>query len=404
MSWHWSLLFPIAVYSVGQHSGQHSKSSIYLSSWNEDLEVKLNDGMLLQARSEVDMQRILVLKPDVNKSRPVLSVHLMNGLGNQLFQVSALLALALDSNARFSVALPNVKHVCCNRTTYWDSVLRKLRPFLHDGLQKEKSRFLGTSSKNEQSPLKSLKGTCQLEQLPRFDPFDKDCRKATVFNGTWASELTTLAGCQTVVLSGYFQNKRFFSKHLSFLQQLFWDDISVKHARMRLAGLVPHHSKPVVSIHYRFGDYEPNGWVLSDEYYGQGLLEVSRRLRKRPFCLIFSDDASRAWTHSNALDDCDDRALVPAEVDDVSSLYMMSLTEASILADSTFSYWAALLGQKWKQVVVAPQVTDRKADCWSYLGGKINDGTKSDWVMVPAARVSAEELFTEEVFDINGQT
>lgn len=403
----WSLLLSITLPS----SGHSLAASSFLRPQTEGFGAR--QDVFLQQGSEFDVQRLSVLKPDANTSRPVLSVHLMNGLGNQLFQVSALLALALESNSKFSVALPNVKHVCCNRTTYWHTVLRKLGPFLQDGLQPENSRFAGvhqgrvqSSMKSQgrvQSSMKSLGGTCQLEQLSGFDPVDKDCRKATVFNTTWASQLKSLSNCRTVMLSGYFQNKKFFSRHLSFLQQLFWDDVSVKRARKRLADLVPGHGKPVVSIHYRLGDYEPNGWVLSDDYYNQGLSKVGHRLETRPFCLVFSDDAPRAWMHSSSLDGCDGLALVPSEVDDVTSFYMMGLTEASILADSTFAYWAALLGQRWKQIVIAPKLADQRAECWSYLDARAQDSridsnTKPEWLMVPATRVSPEALFLEEVF------
>lgn len=303
MTWLCGLRLSLLCLAVG-----HRPESIFLHHQNKDL-IKVAGttrngplhGMrqreLLQQGSETDMQRILALKPDGSNKRPVLSVYLMNGLGNQLFQISALLALALENNPKFSVALPNVEHVCCNRTTYWHTVFRRLKFLLQDGLQEDSghawsvgslAEFLGLSEARSRYHFNSSGATCQLKQLSKFNPWDKDCRKATTFNATWASRLESLNGCSTIMLSGYFQNQEFFSRHLSFLQRLFWDDASAERARKHLDALTSkRNGKPLVSIHYRLGDYEPNGWVLSDEYYNQGLSEVGKRFGQQPFCLFF---------------------------------------------------------------------------------------------------------------------
>eukprot|EP00747_Dinoflagellata_sp_TGD_P211485 gnl/TRDRNA2_/TRDRNA2_84729_c0_seq1.p1 gnl/TRDRNA2_/TRDRNA2_84729_c0~~gnl/TRDRNA2_/TRDRNA2_84729_c0_seq1.p1 ORF type:complete len:425 (-),score=57.19 gnl/TRDRNA2_/TRDRNA2_84729_c0_seq1:63-1337(-) len=360
------------------------------------------------------------LRPKTHDGRKVLTVALMNGLGNQLFQVATLLAVGLEHQSNFSVVLPNVPQVCCNRSTYWNSVFRKLQPLL--GPRSNASVHIGANGK----PLRPEGGHCVVEQVPGFDPWDKKraCGDATAFSGlSLASRLTRsnstfeqISGCNKVTLYGYFQNSSFFARHLPVLRQLFWDDGSAKKAAARLASLVPDDThkaasitgssltiptrRLVVSIHYRLGDYDPQGWVLEPDYYNQGLDEVRTRLPGRNVtCLIFSDQPDRAWMHSALLSGCDARVLVPKGIDDITSLYMMSLTEASVLADSSFSYWAALLGSgqsRRKKVVVAPQMGGKQSVCFSYLSVS-PAGYEEDWIAVATDSLSPQQLFAQEI-------
>jgi hypothetical protein len=220
-----------------------------------------------------------ILKLGVAKDvkRQMLTVDLMGGLGNQLFQLAALLSYALDSAPKFSVVLPNVQHVCCNRSTYWESVFHKLQPLLAHGSQ----------APNITSASRRLRGEagkkCILEQVPGFDPYDDNCTDATTFDASWVHRLDKQSSCDAVHFYGYFQNPAFFSTRLSLLQDVFWDKGSASLASKHLARLLPGagHDRPMVSVHYRLSDYDRNGWVLDQDYYDAALLQVTRRLGTR---------------------------------------------------------------------------------------------------------------------------
>jgi len=339
----------------------------------------------LSSDSGANSAAVQALSPAAGRGRTVLTAELLNGLGNQLFQVSALLALARDHGPSYAVALPNVSHVG-NRSTYWQTVMRKLQPLLRSGGDLRP----GSSIRN---------GQCTVDQVPSFNALDKDCGKATIFRHDWASVLSGRGSCKGVTLRGYFQDPRYFIRHLPFLRRVFSDQESVEKARRHLAELVPRKG-PVVGLHYRLGDYEPNGWVLDRDYYDEAMREVVQRIGNQTTCLIFSDDPEQAWQRSETLEGCSKRVLVPKNETDVTSFYMMGLTDANVLADSTFSYFAALLGSG-KRVVVAPRMAGPKASCWSYLrSGPPAQMGEPEWLTVQGTALSAGQLVADEILSL----
>jgi len=104
------------------------------------------------------------------------------------------------------------------------------------------------------------------------------------------------------------------------------------------------------SLHLRRGDYVGLGdkyGLLSPAYYRDAIQSIPGAERPRKW-LIFSDDAAEA---AKLADECQDliksEVVVPPEgTDPTESLVLMSLCSANIIANSTFSYWAALLNEK----------------------------------------------------------
>jgi len=354
--------------------------------------------LLQKNRASVDLEAVMDLRPKPGDRKPVLTVHLMHGLGNQLFQIAALLATALQHSSFFSVALPDVERVAFNRTTYWNTVFRKLKPLLRPPTQTQRNEVVANVSNGSHPPFRR-KGECLLQQVPNFNPQSDNCTDATAFHPAWASSSLGHDDCDTVTLYGYFQNKGYFSGYLPLLRNLFWDEASAEKARKRLALLIPSRNQSIVSIHYRLGDYEPNGWVLDSDYYDRALAEIGGRMHQPVVCLIFSDEPQRAWDRTETLQGCEHRILVPRDVDDVTSLYMMGLADGNVLADSTFAYWATLLGKR-KRVVVAPLMQGSKAACWSYLrAGPINS-VDTNWITLPADRLSQAQMFADDIMNV----
>lgn len=340
-----------------------------------------------------ELHNLLELRPSSARGRnkTVLTVELMGGLGNQLFQVAALISTGLSVSPTFSLALPDVSGVCCNRSTYWHSVFGKLRPLLLSGLQ--------TSATTKESNMsRPAAGKCLVEQVKGFDPYDDDCSDATSYDASWASTLPSRTSCGTVKLYGYFQHPAFFEKHLPLLREAFWDEVSATKARTQINAALPGaaHSRPMVAVHYRLGDYDHNGWVLDSDYYDAALAQVLHRLApSQPSCLIFSDEPKRAWARAELLQGCAEKVLVNV-TDVATSFHMMSLAQAIVTADSTFSYWAALLGNK-KDVVVTPSLQGKKKECWSYLQRAPSLSADTSWIQVPARILSPQELLLQEV-------
>lgn len=102
-------------------------------------------------------------------------------------------------------------------------------------------------------------------------------------------------------------------------------------------------SEESVSLHVRRGDYCSNtGFnVLPIEYYTEALKHVKGTV------YVFSDDI--LWCKENFKD------VVFVEMKDYLEFELMKLCTHNIIANSTFSWWAAYLGDNPNKIVVAPK-------------------------------------------------
>jgi len=198
--------------------------------------------------------------------------------------------------------------------------------------------------------------------------------------------------CDVVELDGFFQRLPFFAKHLDWLRPTFWNAEVAGRARFikerweEKAGVVG----AVVGVHLRLGDYVGIGRNLDMAYYREALQEVKQRRGVEELtCMIFSDDILLAANVSLELKACTKRIPVyPCQefglgtscgssertVNDRVSFYMMSQLRNIVIADSTYSFWAAALSPN-EPLVVAPRVVKptyiaRRRD-YAYLSTKL---------------------------------
>jgi hypothetical protein len=123
-----------------------------------------------------------------------------------------------------------------------------------------------------------------------------------------------------------------------------------------------------VSVHIRRGDYEKKpdvnntlGNVCSINYYRKSYDFIYSKV-KNPQFIVFSDDIE--WAKENFKIDGNeiyvdehsnnDDNEVGHKNDGQNDLYLMSLCKHNILANSSFSLWAALLNKNSSKIVVCP--------------------------------------------------
>jgi hypothetical protein len=136
----------------------------------------------------------------------------------------------------------------------------------------------------------------------------------------------------------YLQDEKYFEKYKDEIKDRFGTEI----------GFVPH-----VAIHVRRGDYVGSSFhadLLKTDYYDRAMaLFPGKKF------LIFSDDIE--WCKENFKPQVD---LVYVEGnDEVEDFNMMASCESIIMANSTFSWWAAYLNPNFNRRVIAP-----KEDTW----------------------------------------
>jgi hypothetical protein len=119
-----------------------------------------------------------------------------------------------------------------------------------------------------------------------------------------------------------------------------------------------------IAVHVRRGDYLTHKGVFRDlkfDYYMRALAEF----KDGDTVFIFSDDLP--WCRVKFKPDYSKRKFVFVDLNEYLSFELMRLCNHHIIANSTFSYWAAILKDDPNQVVVCPS---------EWLVNKIQDDGK----------------------------
>jgi len=134
-------------------------------------------------------------------------------------------------------------------------------------------------------------------------------------------------------------------------------------------------SIPSVSLHVRRGDYVSiNGHVLLPlEYYSKALAILREKSFGSPL-YVFSDDLP--WCKQFIVGD----DITFVDLEEVFCLELMSLCKYNIIANSTFSWWAAILNRNKDKLVIAPNRWRERIGEQQQLenGGFINN----EWIRI----------------------
>jgi hypothetical protein len=163
-----------------------------------------------------------------------------------------------------------------------------------------------------------------------------------------------------VYLDGYWQSPRYFEPVAREVRQELQPRRALSDSANRLRQLAL--SEGAVSVHVRRGDYVSNGRAARQhglcpiDYYVASCSWISSRIVKPKF-LVFSDDP--AWAEAN-LRLPGDVVQVSRELEGeaVEELAVMSACRHAVLANSTFSWWGAWLGDarsELERIVIAPK-------------------------------------------------
>ncbi len=177
---------------------------------------------------------------------------------------------------------------------------------------------------------------------------------------------------------GYFQSPLYMKGHEEVVRTWFScsdQDAADVAARWSALGLDPHRT---VAVHVRLGDYRrqvplgdnpEGGWILPRTYYQEALDLIGPNLN----IALFSDEPNVASEY------IDRRVDYIAKTGNMKiDFLMMSSCKYIIIANSTFSWWAAWLNSSHEKIVFAPKFflgrnigewypRDIKVEDWQYL-------------------------------------
>ncbi len=149
---------------------------------------------------------------------------------------------------------------------------------------------------------------------------------------------------------GYFQDETYFKEVADEVRADFaFPALKNKHLNDILTRI--QACENAVFVHIRRGDYVKLGWELGMDYYQKAVARMAEKV-KNPTFFIFSD-AEPSWIREN-LKLTHPFEIVGNQNDMMDDLQLMAACRHAIVANSSFSWWAAWLTDRADKVVVAP--------------------------------------------------
>ena len=268
-----------------------------------------------------------------------LTCIIMGGLGNQLFQVFAIMALSMKQKRGF--IFPNKKLSGDKRQDiYWDTLFAELKKNTFD------------------MPIHKL-------QVPMY--------KETTFhyNDEMQRHPLVTSSRNAVALFGYFQSYKYFEKETS--QIIKYMKLNEKKQNMKSILNSICGNKRAISLHFRLGDYKSLAreyTLLGLDYYENSILYILKTLghdtaatatatASEHIVLYFCEDDDFMEVEP-IIDQLHSRfpsmvfRRAPNNIEDWQSMLLMSCCDHNIIANSTFSWWSAYLNTNPNKIVCYP--------------------------------------------------
>tara|TARA_Y100001972_G_C7611547_1_gene306591 strand:+ start:158 stop:946 length:789 start_codon:yes stop_codon:yes gene_type:complete len=172
-------------------------------------------------------------------------------------------------------------------------------------------------------------------------------------------------------LNGYFQSEKYFNHNRNKIIDLFSPIPQINNLLNKKYQNIIYNNK-VVSVHVRRGDY----LKYSDYHANIGPNYYTEAIKQFPsnFTFVFFSDDIK-WCKETFKGD---NFIFIEKQDDVLDLYLMSKITNNIIANSSFSWWAAWLNTNENKKIVAPKVWFGPKN--SHLSRK--DITPEEWLTI----------------------
>lgn len=244
--------------------------------------------------------------------------QMTGGLGNQLFIIAATYAYCKRYDKRFYLT-HSWKDVSKDRPDYWNNILSF---FKHNN-----NLVFNSQIKKIQSYTYS---SIEYKEIPKIN--------------------------SNILLKGYFQSHKYFEDYNNEIKELL--SLPEHYKKIANIKLSKFKEETIVAVHIRRGDYTKYPGIyhlLSVNYYNSSKKILEEKLGFRPIYLYFSND--KDWVRKNfTLEDKDE---IIEEPKDYIEFSIMSQCHHFIIANSTFSWWAAYLSDTLERVlpkiVIAPE-------------------------------------------------
>lgn len=151
-----------------------------------------------------------------------------------------------------------------------------------------------------------------------------------------------------VNLKGYYQTEKYFDHCQEEIRSIFTFKNEIKNTASQIISKLDYE---LVSIHVRVGDYiglQDHHPICEPEYYGNA---IKHFMDKNYYFLIFSDSIEYS---KNIFGESENIIYIEGNTQEV-DMCLMSMCHHNIIANSTFSWWAAWLNNNPDKKVIAPK-------------------------------------------------
>ena len=271
--------------------------------------------LLSNTDTRLELSPSYILKYEDN--RPIVSVNIMGGLGNQMFQLAVAYVYSRKNNGSLKI----MRNKCRNdsRPLYWDSLLSRFNTYLVDSLPDNLIHW------TESSPTEY----CSITNL----------------------------NSSGIFINGYLQSPKYFNGYEDEIKQLFAPSYEVmRNINEKYLELLRNRDRIIV-VHARRTDYCRNQDIinfhgpLTSEYYKEAVKRMYPSIRN-PIFLLVSDDP-HYWI--DIVEDIPElnsgNIYILNNENEINTLTLLQQFNYFIIANSTFSWWAAWLAKDAKRVI-----------------------------------------------------
>ena len=333
----------------------------------------------------------------------IITHSVYGGLGNQLFQIFAVIALSLKSGHSFFFKYKKmIDDQDTPRHTYWNSLLSKLKPYtvnMDDESMILQPDFLSWEKCDIHEPHHDF-----FEIMPNYisPNFSGLCSNKATFEVSSEEAESPLPSNQDQTssnliyeLHGYYQSYKYFENEFNQICNMIGIDEQRQMIRDRVE---KNTSIATVAMHFRLGDYKGLQHIhpiMPFEYYRNSLQFILKKLNCEDVSImIFCDKDDMNEVNETVITRL--LQLFPKcefeyankDMMEWEHMLLMSLSPCIIMANSTFSMWSALFNTNpdriicytwhWFTDLFDRNVKDMFLPNWHKIGYvvRVNDGEK----------------------------
>lgn len=154
-------------------------------------------------------------------------------------------------------------------------------------------------------------------------------------------------------LQGYWQNEKYFIEYRKELQRMFTPAYNLDAMCADYIAIASQTNS--VAVHVRRGDYEIAGQCISNNYYYSAIEYICKKI-ENPTFLVFSDDIEYAKQIFQNVNMEKIMICVNTKYRDLDEFFIMNSCKNFIIANSTYSWWAAWLSDNDSKIIICPEV------------------------------------------------